>query len=140
MKYHLVRTATETTTILWDGVTPYNPPDGWQLLNEAQFAEWRAQNPLPPPPPDPVPQTVGSGQIRAAMIASGYASDDDALSATIEAILFQIPDQDHRAIAVTLWRNAAEFRRNHPFLGAVQAALGKTDADIDDLFRLAATF
>lgn len=140
MKFYLVRSADEVNAVLWDGVTPYNPPDGWQFLNEAQFAAWRQANPLPPPPPAAVPQTVGSGQIRAAMIASGYAGNDDALSALIESLLETIPDSRQRAIAVTLWRNASEFRRDHPFLGAVKAGLGKNDADIDDLFRLAATF
>jgi hypothetical protein len=140
MRYYLVRSPSEVNPVLWDGVTPYNPPDGWQFLNAEQFAAWRVANPPPPPPPPPVPQTVGSGQIRAAMIAAGYAGNDDALSVLVESILDAIPDPKQRAIAVTLWRNASEFRRDHPFLGAFKAGLGKTDADIDDLFRLAATF
>lgn len=140
MRYYLVRSASEVNPVLWDGTTPYNPPDGWLFLNEAQFVEWRKNNPVPPPPPAPVPQSVGSGQIRAAMIVSGYAANDDALSTTIETILSGIPDVAQRAVAITLWRNASEFRRNHPFLGAVKAALSKTDEDIDNLFRLAATF
>lgn len=139
MTYYLVRSASEVNAVLWDGVTPYNPPDGWQFLNEAQFAVWRENNPAPAPVV-PVPQIVGSGVIRAAMIASGYAANDDALSALIESILEAIPDPSQKAIAITLWRNSSEFRRNHPFLKVVQSALGKTDKDIDDLFRLAATF
>lgn len=87
----------------------------------------------------PAPKKVGSGQIRAAMILSGIAADDDALSTLIEGILANIPDESEQAVAVTLWRNASEFKRDHKFIAAVQAALGKTDADIDQLFRLAAT-
>ena len=140
MTYYLVRSAAEVNPVIWDGITPYNPPDGWLFLNEAQFVEWRNQNPAPPPPPLPVPKSVGSGQIRAAMILSGFAANDDALSATMESILDAIPNTTQRAVAITLWRNASDFRRNHSFIDIVKAALGKTDEDIDDLFRLADTF
>lgn len=102
---------------------------------------WDGQSFAPPPALlSAVPASVGSGQIRAALIASGVAADDDALSTAIETILANIPDATQRAIAVTLWRNASEFRRDHPFINIVQGALNKTHAEIDDLFRLAATF
>lgn len=80
--------------------------------------------------------SVGSGQIRAAMILSGWADDDDSLSALIEGLLQPLPD---RAVAVTLWRNASEFNRSHPFIEAVRVALNKTNEEVDALFRLAKT-
>jgi hypothetical protein len=95
----------------------------------------------PSMPPSPVPAVVGSGQIRAAMIASGIAADDAALDALIEgALAGAIADATERAIALTLWRNASDFKRDNAFIAAAQLALGKSAAEIDDLFRLAATF
>lgn len=95
----------------------------------------------PAAPEPPVPGIVGSGQIRAAMIASGIAADDAALDALIEgALAGAIADPTERAIALTLWRNASDFKRDNAFIAAAQAALGKTSAEIDDLFRIAVTF
>jgi hypothetical protein len=37
------------------------------------------------------------------------------------------------------WEYATEVRRSSPFVAAAGAALGKTEADLDDLFRLAAS-
>lgn len=88
----------------------------------------------------PVPQEVGSGQIRAAMIVAGIAANDDALDGLIEGALANIPDATQRAIATTLWRNASSFKRDNAFIESARAALGKTSSEIDDLFRLASTF
>lgn len=88
----------------------------------------------------PVPKVVGSGQIRAAMILSGIAANQEALDTLIHgAIDAAIADPVQNAVAHTLWDNASEFKRSHEFLDLAQAALNKTDADIDNLFRLAAT-
>ena len=37
------------------------------------------------------------------------------------------------------WEFATQFERNHPFIVACGAALGKSDAEIDALFQLAVT-
>lgn len=95
---------------------------------------------LAEPMPQPVPAEVGSGQIRAGMIALGYAADMDALDALIAAQLAAIEDATQRAVAVALWRHATVFRREHTVISQVAAALEKSPADIDALFRLAATF
>lgn len=88
-----------------------------------------------------VPTKVGSGQIRAALIASGLAADDAALDTLVEGALTNaLADATRRAIALTLWRNASEFHRAHAFIATAQAALGQSPDQIDDLFRLAATF
>lgn len=41
---------------------------------------------------------------------------------------------------VEAWEYASEFRRMDPFILAVQAELSRSDAEVDDLFRLALTF
>lgn len=38
------------------------------------------------------------------------------------------------------WRYATEFRRTDPLVIGMGQALGKTDSELDELFRLAATF
>ena len=138
-QYYLVESPAKVNPILWDGVSDYNPPEGWILMTQEEFNEWRLQNPEPPQVIS-VPQSVGSGQIRAALIVSGVANSDDALSATIEAALDQISDPAQKQIAITLWRNASEFRRDNQFITMAQIMLGMTNEQIDDLFRLAATF
>jgi hypothetical protein len=93
------------------------------------------------PPAPAVPAEVGAGQIRAAMIASGIAADVDALDAQIVAALAaNVPDATQRAVALALWRHATAFRRDHATIALVSAALGKTSAEIDALFILAASF
>lgn len=85
------------------------------------------------------PPVVGSGQIRAAMIITGYASSDGELNAFIENTISQLDVELDRAIALTLWRNASEFKRNNRFIKLLQIILNKTSAEIDELFCLAIT-
>lgn len=37
------------------------------------------------------------------------------------------------------WRYASEFKRDNPFLVQMAAAMGMSDAEVDDMFRLGAT-
>lgn len=133
------------TLVGWDGAS-YVADDGRTFytanLPSAEDAAAAVATPQNPPAPvAPVPSVVGSGQIRAALIASGIAADDDALNGLVEgALTAAIADATERAIALTLWRNASEFVRDNAFIATAQAALGLSDAQVDDLFRLAATF
>jgi hypothetical protein len=95
----------------------------------------------PPAPAPTVPAEVGSGQIRAAMIASGIAADNAALDTLITTALTNaIADPTQRAIALALWGHATTFKRANAWVATAQTALGKTDAEIDTLFILAASF
>lgn len=134
------------TLVAWDGAS-YVADDGrtfWTASDtpSADDAAAAVANPQNPPSPvAPVPTVVGSGQIRAALIACGVAADDDALNALVEAALAgAIADTTQRAIALTLWRNASEFVRGNAFIATAKGALGLSDEQVDDLFRLAATF
>lgn len=134
MKYYLVKSVAETNPILWDGVTPYTPPQGWQLLNEAQFVEWRKNNPEPLPPPPPVPDSVGPAQLRIALWRSHGIKPNDVL-----ALIAAIPDPQAEAEAEILWEYSAEVRRSHPLVTSFGAAFSLTKEQIDDVFRLAKT-
>lgn len=66
-------------------------------------------------------------QIREAMNQLGLRAD---VEAAISAGDQSLKD---------LWNYAPSFKRNHPKIAEIATAIGKTDADIDALFTLAAT-
>jgi len=75
-----------------------------------------------------VPPEVTPWQMRRALNQLG-------LRAMVEAAV-AAGDQDAR----DGWEFALEIRRDNPLLAGMAAALGMTDAQLDDLFRLAASF
>jgi len=75
-----------------------------------------------------VTQHVTPLQMRRALRATG-------LKATVDAALASQSEEVREE-----WEYATEVQRTNPTLDALAHALGKTDAEIDDLFRLAATF
>ncbi len=72
-----------------------------------------------------VPQSVTPWQIRKALNQTGLRS---AVEAAVAA-----GDQDTQ----DAWAFATEFRRDHPLVTALGAALGKTEAELDAIFVLA---
>lgn len=76
----------------------------------------------------PVPAFVTPLQMRKALRASG-------LTESVQAYLAQAPDE-----TVEAWEYATQVDRNNEMIEAAAAALGMTEAQRDDLFRLAATF
>lgn len=79
-------------------------------------------------PPAPVPLEVSPWQIRRALNASG-------LRAVVEGAVANA-GQD----AKDGWEFASVIRRDNPLLAGMAAALGMTPAQVDDLFRLAASY
>lgn len=79
-------------------------------------------------PAVPVPQVISRRQAKQALLQTGLLDVADAAIAT----------SGDRAAQID-WADAQEFRRDWPALAAMQPALGLTDEQIDDLFRLAAT-
>lgn len=82
----------------------------------------------PPPSPAPVPRTVSRFQARAALHLSGHLVAAEAAVAASTDPLVQMA-----------WDEAIEFRRTSPTIVSLAAAIGLTDQQVDDLFRLAAT-
>ena len=87
-------------------------------------ALWANPYRSPAPPPSPVTPL----QIRRALNASG-------MRGMVEAALGSAP-QDAR----DAWDYATEIKRDDATLNAMAAALGMTSAQVDDLFRLAASY
>lgn len=57
----------------------------------------------------------------------------------LEAITQAMADPQTPTLAVDAWENALEFRRLSPTVQAFAGILGLTDAELDQLFELAAT-
>jgi hypothetical protein len=75
------------------------------------------------PPPVPVPATAQSGDFVAALCDLGWYDQVEAAASAAGGK------------ALALWRHASTFERYNPILIALGRAIGKTDADLDALFR-----
>lgn len=83
---------------------------------------------LRPVPVPSVPQVVSRFQARAALLLAGLLDDVEALMAA----------PGTPALAKLAWADAQEFKRNSPTVQAMAAAIGLTDAQLDELFTTAA--
>lgn len=81
-----------------------------------------------PPPDDPhIPDAVSPLQMRRALRQQGL----------MDAVTAYVAVQD--ADTQDAWEYAVEIRRDDALIASAADALGKTPAEIDDLFRLAAS-
>lgn len=89
------------------------------------------------PDPGPVPKECTGRQGQKALLRTPYSGGGNMLDA-VEALIAAIPDDFARQDA-ELDFNAAIWERSNPTLQAMWVQLGGTEAQLDDLFRLAAT-
>lgn len=94
--------------------------------HEALLADWVASYVPPDPEPIQVPQIVTIRQAKLALLQAGLLDDVDAAVA-----------QADRATQIE-WEYATEVRRDWSTLLTLQAALGLSDQQVDDLFISAA--
>ena len=98
------------------------------------------------PPPPPVPVEISDRQFFQALAIVGLISQADALAAVMtgalppafEAFVAALPAGEQFGARMAL-SGATIFRRDHPLTAAFGAASGKSPAEIDELFRLAAS-
>ena len=76
----------------------------------------------------PVPQVATSGDFVAALSDLGWYADVDAAANAAGGK------------ALALWKHASAFESNHPMVISIAQAIGKTDADLDELFRKTTTY
>lgn len=88
------------------------------------------EHPDLPPTPQPVliPQIVSRFQARAALHLAGLLDDVEALMAA----------PGTPALAKLAWADAQEFKRTSPTVQTMAAAIGLTEAQLDELFTTAA--
>jgi hypothetical protein len=82
---------------------------------------------LEPAPPPSVPASVTPLQIRRALLAQGLLDD---VQAFVEASSLETR---------MAWEYAIQIDRDNELISAAATAIGATDEEVDDLFRLAAS-
>jgi hypothetical protein len=111
-----------------DGVDyPFTVLGAYTLSNDDSLA------PTPAPSPEPVPSEVSNAQAREALIRSGISIS------SVDAALAAITDPVEREVAVTQWEYRSTIRRDAELVVSMAGAMNLTPAQVDDLFRLAAT-
>lgn len=87
---------------------------------------------LPPPPPPPPLPAITAAQLRLALLGLGVTG------AQVEAAINAMPGTDaDREAARIQWEYATTYRRDHPLVAALGAALHLTEAQIDEAWRAA---
>ncbi len=127
MRIALVRDAIVENVV--EATADFVPPDGLLCIpTDSAGPGWRWDgNSFHEGVPDsPVP-SVSPVQIRRALRRSGLY---DAVAGFVAAADSDVKDA---------WEYATEIDRHNPLINAAAAALGKTDAEIDALFSLAAS-
>lgn len=109
----------------WPGWTPRVRDDGnWSLLPESTDDL---------PELSVVPATVSARQIRLWLVRHGVSL------AAVDAAIAAIPDAQAREECRVEWDFAPYVERSHPMLVPLAAALGLSEAQVDEAFREAAT-
>jgi len=109
----------------WPGWTPRVRDAGtWALLPDST-------DDLPELPA--VPASVSPRQIRIWLVRHGISM------AAVDAAIAEIPDEQARQEAQISWEFSPYVERAHPMLVPLAAALGLSEAQVDDAFREAAT-
>lgn len=122
-------------------LTPYDPFPVMSTeiappsLNDGEYARflgdsWEVITELPAKPKH-VPQSVAMSSFQ--LILDEIGEYDNAV-----ALIDSLPMPDKRKAQI-LWKSANTVERANPFVASLGAAMGKTEAEIDDIFIQAAT-
>lgn len=91
-----------------------------------------------PDPIETVPESASPATIRIAL-RRRHGVPNSQLDFVVDSVIDSISNLDEREDARTLWTYSVSIRRDHPLVAAVAASLSLTSADVDEVFRLAAT-
>jgi hypothetical protein len=111
----------------------------WEASGNPKRLGWIPAPPKPSPdavwggdswivPVPAVPESVSARQIRIWLVRSGISL------ASVDAAIAAIPDQLERDSVQVEWEFAPYVERTHPMLVPLAAALGLTEADVDQAF------
>lgn len=110
---------------------------GWTVMDASAYVLYKATyqaafdawyNALP----KELPPAISPRQIRIALLNQGITAS------MIESSLNSL-EEPQKSIALIEWEYATEFKRNHPLVPGVAAALGWNDEQLDDLWAYAIT-
>lgn len=102
---------------------------------------------MPPPGPEPVPETISDRQFAQALAKQGVITQDEALAFVkrgevpdmLQAAIDAVDDADERFDLDMAVSGATLFDRSNPSTIALAEALEWSPAQMDDLWRFAAT-
>lgn len=102
------------------------------LPNQEEIANLIAQYTPEWEDPRVVPLVVTPRQMRIALVMSGISIE------TVEAMIDSLPEPQKSITRIT-WEYSTEFQRTNPLLVQMAPALGLTEAQVDQMFKLAIT-
>ena len=83
----------------------------------------------PPPPPEVVPDAVTMRQARLALLGAGKLAD-------VEAAINSLPSPMKEQARIS-WDYSSQVHRSHGIVAQMGPALGLSETDIDNLFKVA---
>ena len=89
--------------------------------------------PLPPVEPLPVPEFLANWRVKALLDIQG-------LTNTVDEAIANLPDNNEKIIISRAWNGNGDVLRNSSTVASFMTILSLTDEQVDDMFRLAATF
>lgn len=125
---------------------PAKMVDGKRVpLEGAELADFLARLNAPPPPP-PVPAEISDRQFAQQLAIMKVITEDEAigwaargdLPAALEGAIAALPEQAQFSARMLL-SSATIYRRDHPLTGALGALLGRDSAQLDQIWRDAAS-
>jgi hypothetical protein len=149
-------------TTMWANDAPAGESPQWRQVSvgdtlarldltlDELLAECAVAGIVPQPPEAPVTAPalpaatlplLSRRQLIMGMLSAGLINTVEAIAAgaggvpaTIQAVLDQIPDPTARALETVRWQAMEVAKRDHPLTLMIQAAAGKTDAEVDALW------
>lgn len=134
MRAHVIEAGKITNTVVVDSLNVL--PDATMIdadLHPGSIGDgWDGEQVISAPtPPTPVPEQVTMRQARLALLGAGKLS-------AVETAINALPEPQKSAARIE-WDYSSAVQRHNGFVQQLGPALGLTDAQIDDLFRTAAT-
>lgn len=123
---------------------PANAPYA-QRQADGSYLVWEAGDalpPAPPPEPNPVPTSVTKRQLYRGLMQVGWLGTTmPQINAAVDSMLAQMANPP-REVARAEFYTSRDYLRSNPLLlsALMLPPLSKTAAEIDDFFRLCATF
>ena len=116
----------------------------WVAAGNPKASVWQAYTPPPTPPaePDPVPVSITRRQLYRGLMQAGWLGTTmDQINAAITGMINAMPEPP-REVARVEFFTSRDFLRNNPLLvsALMSPPLSKTSAQVDDFFKLCASF
>lgn len=137
MRYALIKDGKVENVIEWDGVSEYQPPDGYIMLPADQVVSVGLNVLLPGQVPD-----ISDRQFFQQAAIMGLITQDEALQAvkvgaipaTLQAIVDMISDPNAKFAANMMLSGATIFQRSNALTEQVGMAMGWTSDQLDQFF------